>query len=159
MNRARGVLIAVVATCALAFAAASPVGAYPPGAPLLTTPTSTTNAGASVTLTASGFVAGAVVTFSIGGSALGTATANAAGTATLVASAPPTAGTFTVTATSPDGRTASLSLTVLPAGAAIPATGADSSHPAMIASVLVLLGAALVGATLLRRRSRAIATT
>ena len=157
MKRAHGVLLALLATCALGFAAASPVSAYPPGTPLLTTPTPTTNVGSSVTLTATGFVAGAVVTFSIGGSAIGTATANAAGVATVVASSPPTAGSYTVVATSPDGRTASMPLVVLAAGAPIPATGADSRHPALIASVLVLVGAGLVGATLVRRRTRAIA--
>jgi hypothetical protein len=150
-------LTALLATCALGAAAATPASAYPPATPLLTTPTPTTTAGASLTLTASGFVSGAVVTFRIASTVAGTAVANASGVATLVASSPPTAGTFTVTATSPDGRTASFTLTVLAAGAGIPATGTNSQSTLLTSGVLVLVGAGLLGATLLRRRSRSIA--
>lgn len=155
MKRTLGIFTAVVATCALALTAVAPAAAYPPATPVVTASTSSPVAGAQVTLSARGFVAGAVVTFAIPGATLGTAVANAAGVASLAATAPSTAGTYVITASSPDGRTASLTLTVVAAGT-VPATGSNSRGMSMTAGVLVLVGAGLLGATLLRRRSRAI---
>ena len=154
-----------MATCALGIAAASPAGAYPPdqpGAyppspPSLTTPTPTVNVGDPITLKASGFVAGPVLTFTIGGTSAGTAMADAHGVATIVASSPSAPGSFGITATSPDGVAAGFTLTVLPAGASIPARGADNRGMSLTAGVLVLVGAGLLGASLLRRHHRAVA--
>jgi LPXTG-motif cell wall-anchored protein len=155
MKRALGMMTAVLATFALGVTAASPASAYPPKTPLLTTPTSTVTAGAQVTVNATGFAAGAVVTFAIAGTTAGTAVANSSGAATYGVTAPSTAGTFVVTATSPDGLTARFTLTVLAAGAQIPATGTDSGRTTLTAGVLVLVGAGLLGAVAIRRRTRA----
>jgi hypothetical protein len=143
--------------CALGLASVSPASAaYPPAAPLLTTPTPTSTAGAQLTLTATGFVPDAVVTFRIAGTSLGTAVADASGAATLVASSPSAPGTYTVTASSPNGDTASLTLTVVAAAfePPLPATGSDSIGLSRTAGALVLLGLASVGAAAMLRRRR-----
>jgi LPXTG-motif cell wall-anchored protein len=157
VKRVLGILTAVLATCALGVTAVSPASAYPPATALLTTPTSTVTVGSDVTLRATGFASGAVVSFAIESTLAGTVVANTSGAATLVASSPPVPGVYTVTASSADGRSASFELTVLAAGAVIPATGSDSSNMVLTAGVLVLVGAGLLGAAAIRRRSRAIA--
>ena len=157
MKRVLGILTAVVAMCAAGFVAVSPASAYPPAPPSLTTPTPTVNVGDPITLTASGFVAGPLLTFTIGGTSAGTARADAHGVATIVASSPPAPGSFGITATSPDGVAAGFTLTVLPAGVSIPASGVDNRGMSLTAGVLVLVGAGLLAGSLLRRRNRAIA--
>ena len=160
MKRVLGFLTAVLATFALGATAVS--AAYPPATPTLTTTSPTVTPGSPVTLTGSGCAAGAVVTFRLGTTVLGTAVANAAATAVLPVSAPKTPGTYTFTSTCPDGLVASLSLAVvafpvptLPA--LVPATGTDSKGMGLTAGVLVLVGAALVGAATVRRRTRVAA--
>ena len=153
MKKIIGLVIGLVATLGFVGTAAAD---YPVGVPTVTTSSSSPTAGSPVTLTATGFCANAVVVFSSGGTKLGQSTANASGSASLTITAPATAGTFNVTAASTGACVASASLALSVqapgGGAAIPATGSDTSSGLQLGALAVGLGAALIGFAGLKRR-------
>jgi hypothetical protein len=159
----RGKLALIAVIAALSLGVASPAFAYGPNAAAITSSTSTTGPGGSLTIFGSNFVPGETITFVLHSTpvTLGATTADPSGSFSMNVTIPSdtTPGAHTIVATGSTGDSSTTDLTVTGGTASVavatpnlPFTGADIAVVSGVGAIALAIGGMLLLAGRRRRQ-------